>query len=124
MPCSTKGKQMGFDLRMLPFDYDQGSFGFSYAILSLERRRELWGPIGEIENQYGVDVPEHFSSYGEHGYGRTTTTPYGNKLKCVPVEKLVPLSTHEAVTDNLTNLAIWAYLSHLPNGTKVALYWH
>jgi hypothetical protein len=122
---------MGVDLRLLPFEADNaGGISFSHSILSLERRRELWDPIAKIEAAHGHDVPDGFCSFlsrgkdGDTCYGRTTTTPYGSRLKYVTAGDLKQLANHPAVTDNHINQAIWAYLACLPDSTKIALYWH
>ncbi len=120
---------MGVDISLLPFDADSGVY-FSHTILSLERRRDLWDPIAEIEKRFGRDVPERFTSYmgtgadGDPAYGNTQQTSYGEVLKYVLVQDLLLISKHEDITDNHKNRAIWAYLSCLPANTKVALYWH
>lgn len=123
---------MGVDLSLLPFDCDHGtSFSFSHTLLELERRRELWDPIYSMETESGEPAPENFTSYrgdpgadGEHGYGKTTKTPYGDRIRFVSAFLLCKLKDHEAVRDNWKNRAIWAYLAELPPETKVALYWH
>lgn len=122
---------MGVDLRLLPIDGDHGTVvNFSHNVLSLERRRELWEPIAEIEKAHGRDVPENFDSFigrradGETGYGRTIESPYGTPVRYVRAADLLPLAEHEAVTDNPKNHAAWAYLAALPADYKVALYWH
>ncbi len=117
---------MGVDLTLLPFDADRANLSFSHSVLGIERRRELWDLILEME----IDVvPNGFTSYlsrlenGETGYGETMETPYGEPLKYTKAERLVSLAHHEEVRNNFKNRAVWAYLMELPPETKIALYW-
>jgi hypothetical protein len=115
---------MGVDLRLLPFSSPDADF--SHDILKVERRRELWEPIAEIEKNRGRDVPDTFYSFSGAGekYGLTTKTPYGDNLRYVTAEDLLTLRRHKAVKDNHRNRAVWAWLAQMPHDTKVALYWH
>lgn len=118
---------MGVDLTMLPLDADHSDFQFSHSMLGVERRRELWPLIEKLE-QGGLS--SNFQSFygpglnGEPGYGTTAETPYGEPIKWASAGDLAKLSTHNTITDNAKNRAVWAYLSELPADTKVALYWH
>ncbi len=124
---------MGVDLTMLPLDCDREAdehgpaLQFSRSVLGVERRRELWPLIEKLEQD---EVSSSFSSFmgtgqdGEHGYGNTTETPYGNPLKWARAGDLAKLATNQAVTNDAKNRAVWAYLSALEPDTKVALYWH
>lgn len=118
---------MSVDLRMLPFDADEGHLSFSHTILDCWRRGELWDEITKLP---ALPTPDSFTSFsgytseGETGYAVTTTTPYGDHLTYTTVEKLLTLRDHEGVRDNYKNRAIWAYFAELPKQTKVALYWH
>lgn len=120
---------MGIDLRLLPFDAE-GEINFSHTVLSCSRRYELFDLIGEIENQVGSNVPDHFSTFVsrkdnlDSHYDDTQDTPYGEPLKYIPAKALKPFAAHDAVKDNWRNRAIWAYLNCLPDDTKVALFWH
>ena len=123
---------MGSDLTLLPFGstLDIAVRFFSHTILNLERRRELWPLIDEIEERFGRDVPHGFTSFlgrqdnGEHGYGDTMRTPYDDNLKYVEARHLKPLKDHSLVQDNYLNRAAWAYLEQLPDDLPIALYWH
>ncbi len=121
---------MGLDLRLLPFDCDQGDFAYSHTMLDCDRGRELFAAImGGAPGR--AAVPDGFTSFsGRHGgcqeagYGRTTTTPYGEPVEWVEVEDLLPFADHAEVKDSNRNRGIWAYLKELPKRTKIALYWH
>lgn len=120
---------MGIDLRLLPFTSER--YRASFDVLDLERRRELWPVIEEIEKATGRDVPSDFNSYLGHDeeheqttYGATLKTPYGDNLKSVLAKHLKPLRQHPAVQDNWKNKAVWAYIEELPDELPIALYWH
>lgn len=120
---------MGVDLRLLPIECEHENLWYSHSMLSLERRRELWPLFAELEKTSGVVDPS-FTSFcgrqdnGENGYGKTLETPYGQPLTYLTAEQILTLKDHEAVQDNTTNRAIWAYLAHLNPKMKIALYWH
>lgn len=57
---------------------------------------------------------------GEPCYGVTTEDSYGDPVCYVLAGDLCQIP----IKDNGTTKAIWAYLSHLPPMTKVAVYWH
>jgi hypothetical protein len=121
---------MGIDLKLLPFDADSEFISFSHTVLGLNRRSELWPIIELIEQEWGLVVPPHFSTFvGHHegceetGYGDTQTTAYGQPLRYVLAQHLNPLSNHRAVTDDDKNRAIWAYIRELRDDTKIALFW-
>lgn len=120
---------MGLDLTLLPVEADHGHWGFSHSVLSLDRDYKLFDRIQKIEDKRSVPLPEDFTSYlsvddgdGEPYYGQTTETPYGLPLKAVYAKDLLKAS--EARRSSLRNQAAWAYLEKLPDGAKVALYWH
>jgi hypothetical protein len=122
---------MGVDLRLFPYYGTGGHVDFSHDVLDVERRRELWTPIGEIEKEHGRDVPENFTTfcgrsdyYDDTCYGVTKDTPYGTPLKYVLAVHLKPLSNHPAVTDNYKNRAVWAFIRECPDDLKIALYWY
>lgn len=126
---------MGVDLTLLPFCNEQMSnddyiIYFSHTALDMQRRHELWEPIKEIEEKFGVVVPSGFLSLlsreGETGphYGKTMRTPYGNPLQYVLAKHLKIFEKQRGVQDNWQNRAIWAYLLQLPNNLRIALYWH
>jgi hypothetical protein len=115
---------MGVDLRLLPFDSDQGDWAYSHTIINCGQDYDLFDKIKVLAS---MPVPPKFSSFcgrlanGDTGYGNTQTTPYGEPLTFVLAEHLVNVEHDEK--DVLTRAA-WAYLKCLPPHTKVALYWH
>lgn len=119
---------MGLDLRLLPFEGSLGeSAAFSHSVLSCDRNYDVFDAVQEIETQRGRDVPRDFHTflsrddkYEESHYGNTQETPYGNRLKEVEVEDLLPI---RGITTG-RNRAVWDYLSALPPRTRIALYWH
>lgn len=116
---------MGVDLRLLPFDCDQGDFAFSHTILEVGRDYDLHDKIRKLKS---MPVPPKFTSFcgdlenGETGYGVTNETPYGEALEFVLAGHLcaIPLPPDAFYRAR----AVWAYLKELPPHTKVALYWH
>ena len=126
---------MGIDLRLLPFyNQDMGNedtSAFSHSIIDIERRRELWPKIEEIEKNFGHTVPKFFTSFcgrskdwDDTCYGVTITTPYGLPLRYVYAKYLKSLKKHPAVKDNYKNRAAWAFIDKCPDDLKIALYWH
>ena len=125
--------KMGADLTLLPFYSPRMNDDscFSHDVVDLERRKNLWTQIQEIEGEAGFNVPDDFFSFlgrddickGTH-YGKTTKTPSGSHLKYVFAKDLKKLATHEGVLDNYKNRAAWAYLEQVPDELKVALFWH
>lgn len=123
---------MGVDLTLLVVTGTR-EFGFSHTLLQLERRRELWDPIAEIEKAHGQPAPTNFASYvaripdgewkDESGYGKVEKTPYGDPVRMVPASALLALRDHRGVKDNPANRATWAYLAELPGATWIALWW-
>lgn len=120
---------MGVDLRLLPY-YDNDT-EFSHCILPLERRRDLWTYIEEVEKEYGVPVSERFTSFcgqtsnsKETGYGKTTVSSYGYAIRWVYAKYLKPFCELKEVEDNYVNRAAWAYLLACPDYLKIALFWH
>lgn len=122
---------MGVDLRLFPYYSTSDHIDFSRDILDVERRRELWDPIAEIEKEHGRDVSEGFKTfcgrsedYDDNCYGVTKDTPYGTPLKYVLAVHLKTLATHPAVRNNYKNRAVWAWINEAPDNLKIALYWH
>ena len=120
---------MGVDLTLLPLKFDQPNIGiqFSFSLIAVERRRELWPKIRDLRSE--LLSPDLCSFYatgadGEPTFGKTPEDKYGERLRYVTAADLVRLKTDESVTDNPENRAVWAYLSELPADTKVALFWH
>ena len=120
----TRAKQMGLDLRLLPFDCDRGEFAYSHTILNLDDR----GVYACIEELNQLPVPENFTSftgkqpnYDDRCYGPTTDTPYGERLTYTTAGELcsIPLERRSEYWR-----PTWAYLEALPPETKIALFWH
>lgn len=111
---------MGVDLTLLPLDYENNDSGTAFSRLHLERRRELWDDIEKLPKKPIGSV----TGYMGDEFGRQTEDCYGGGLKWVHAKELLPLKDHEAVQDNDTNRAIWAYLAALRPDTKIVLYWH
>lgn len=117
---------MGLDLYLLPIEHDTNEWGYSHTMLCCNRDRDLFQAIIAIEKTDSGDVPLDFSSYlgrgksGEHAYGKTQKTPYGDKLRAVRVGQLLTLFDKAREY----NIAAWAYLERLPHTMRVALYWH
>jgi hypothetical protein len=118
---------MGVDLRLLPFDADNGSdFAYSHTILEVGRDYDLHDKIKKLPS---LPVPSGFTSFSgkQEGfddtcYGLTIKTPYGEELKYVVARDLCAIELRKDAHNKLRG--VWAYLSHLPPLTKVALYWH
>jgi hypothetical protein len=119
---------MGLDLRLMPFE--EGAH-FSHMLIDTERRSELYDVILALEEKWGRNVPERFSTFCGHDekseetcYGNTQETPYGEPLRYVLADKLAELHEHPAVQDNELNRAAWAFLRELGKTWRVALFWH
>lgn len=116
---------MGVDLRLLPFDCDQGEFAYSHTLMEVGRNYDLHDKIRRLRS---MPVPKGFTSFcargkdGEPTYGVTLKTPYGEPLEYVLAGELstikLPVDTRHGPR------AVWAYLNELPPQTKIALYWH
>lgn len=115
---------MSLDLALLPFDYDGGSFSYSHTVLRTYGGYELHDKIKQC-NQ--LPVSDDFTSYlsregdGDRDthYGKTTTTPYGERLTFTTAQELI-----RATTEGDIGPATWAYINALKPQTKIALYWH
>lgn len=128
---------MGLDLAFLPFF---GNDTASYSVIECGRCSELFDIITALEKQKGIllwehahggvsrdDVPCencHKTKYSDSHYGDVNDNPYGEKTKYVPVKDLLLLKDLEEISDNPRNVAVWAYLQHLPTNTKIGLWWH
>ena len=117
---------MGIDLRLLPFDCDQGALVYSHTILDLGRNCELQREIRKLP---ALPVPDNFRSfvgrepeYNGICYGVTNKTPYGDPLQFVLAGNLCAVDLPKEAGH--IEQAIWAYLKCLPHQTKVALYWN
>ncbi len=128
---------MGIDLKLLPVEANlSGSSGFSHSILSLERRSELWDAIDENVTTWPKPTWT-LSSFlgrqdnGEHGYGDTDETPYGDRIEfCFAanlaevIEAFNEKEAHEYdIPPPVLNVATAAYLKCLPPQTEIGLYW-
>lgn len=116
---------MGVDLRLLPFDCDQGDFAFSHSILNFDGSYEFYDRINKLPQ---MPVPKDFTSfcgrsenYDDTCYGRTVETPYGEHVKFALAGDLAKVNLDG---DYYQQKATQAYLKALPPHTKVALYWH
>ncbi len=121
---------MGLDLSLLPFTLYREVDAWSFAIIPLERRPDLFEKINEIKRSKGKSVPPSFDSHfgveeGELGtsFGQTQEDAYGSQLKYIDVADLMALKDEEGVWDNWENRAAWMYLFQLPKNMKIALYW-
>ena len=124
---------MGVDLTLLPFEVNEEvekTVCFSHSVLGVDRDRELFKKITELEEKKGIAVPFNFYSYlssdgkyEEPHYGITTETPYGTPLNYLRVKDLLEFKAAIYSFDKRTK-AVWAYLKQLPPKTKIALYWH
>lgn len=118
---------MGLDLRLLPVDHDGGNWGFSHTILNCANAGAIHDIVRSLPE---TDPPDDFTTYlahmpnGDHGYGKTTETPYGEPLRCLRVHQLLTLRDDPIITASEQNRATWAYLAELPSTMKVALFWH
>lgn len=116
---------MGVDLRLLPFDADQGDFAYSHTMMEVGRDYDLHGKIRALKS---MPVPSDFTSFcargvdGEPTYGKTSETPYGEQLEYVLAGHLAAIKLPRDAWYGVR--AVWAYLKELPPQTKVALYWH
>lgn len=115
-------------MALLPFECDQGTWGFSHSILECGRSSNLFKEIRKLKEE---PVPASFKTfcsrddaYEDIHYGETQETPYGEKLGWVYAKDLWNLGDHAEVKDNVQNMAVWAYLAELGAKTKIALYWH
>lgn len=120
---------MGVDLRLLPLDHLDGSWGFSHTILSLPRKRQAWPafePIVEplpvnhnISSFVGATVPDG-QSEGEHMYGRIRERDaYDCKYTWSTAGQLKPV-----LRQWFAEHAATAYIEALNDDTRVVLDWH
>lgn len=112
---------MGVDLTLLPIDYEHNDGGSAFSRLMLERRRELWP---DIEKQLPVHPIAKITGYMGDNFEARAHDPYGTPLTWAYAKDFSSFKDHEAVQDNDTNRAIWAYLAALNPETKIVLYWH
>jgi hypothetical protein len=116
---------MGVDLTLMPLM--QRNFWASSDLICLERRRELWPAIEALN---ATPVPRPVNCFrarrrdGEATYGEVETNPYGVRLTWLTPADLLPLASHEGVTDNWRNRGIWALLAEMPPDWPVVLFWH
>ena len=117
---------MGLDLTLLPIEHDTNEWGFAHSMIRCNRDGELFNAVMECEKADSGPVPDDFHTYlargkdGDSKYGKTKTTPYGEKIRVVKVSELMPLK----YLAKDYNAAAWAYLEQLPPNMRVALYWH
>jgi hypothetical protein len=123
---------MGVDLSLIPFFPSEGNATYSYCVLELNRRSELWPLVRSIPSQpvpavfvtllspSAEDLDEFCGSWHE---GNTQTDLNGEPLKCVSVGDLLSLREHPAIAEDWSNRAAWAYLEQVSRQCLVALYW-
>ncbi len=112
---------MGVDVSLYPVSFGDDEKGyFSFSKLELERRRELWDDLAKVQNHPCTSLTAHLGD----SYGKRTEDCYGTSLRYALAADLVSLATHEAVQDNTTNRAVWAYLGVLNPDAKIVLWWH
>lgn len=114
---------MGVDLRLLPFDHDNGTFAYSHTILNFDGSYEFYDRINKLPQ---MPVPPDFTSFcgrskkhDDTCYGETVETPYGEPVKFALAGDLAKVKL-----DGRWQEATQAYLKRLPPEAKVALYWH
>lgn len=115
----------------LPFDCDSGDVSYSHTILPCVGAWRLHAVVRPLEEKYGRQVPEHFTSYfgptdedGIPHYGYTAVyATSGDPVLCLEAKYLKPLASAKPVTIEPKNVACWAYLCALPDDTRVAIYW-
>jgi hypothetical protein len=120
---------MSTRLTLLPFSPDAE---WSHTLLGpIEPSQRLVGALEAIQAHYGRDVPLTFNTYlcvddDDHPthYGNTQQDEYGYPLKHVAISELMHLLESEGVTESWLADASWAYMAALPDGWRVALYWH
>ena len=116
---------MGVDLTLMPLLSD--AWWGSHDIWSVNRRRELWDAIDELEVH---PVPGKFTGFmssdddGEYKYGEILADRYGEKLTYIDAGELAKLKDHEAVQDNWKNKGFWELISLMPPTYPIVLFWH
>jgi len=109
---------MGPDLTLIPMGSDSPEWGFGHELIDLERNRDLFYKIMELPTSA---VPKNFSTFrgkgedGEHCYGDTQKTPYGEPLTAVTMGELKMLGIPGPPG---------AYVEASRDEQRVALYWH
>lgn len=120
---------MGVDLKLLPIDYDDGSWGFSHSIIRVERDYELFDQIRDLPKQ--GHPPENFTSYlstipsgsmrGESCYGPTKQDCYGCNLYCVRAGDFANIRLRRGTSKQVR--AVLAYVRALDPDTRIVPYW-
>src|SRR4051794_22704137 len=107
---------MGVDVSLYPVSFGDDDKGFySFSILGLERRRELWDDLAKVSNYPCVSLTGHIGD----NYCEKKEDCYGTKLRYALATDLAALANHEAVQDNPLNRAVWAYLGALNPDAKI-----
>lgn len=119
---------MGLDLTLIPL-YEKNAH-FSSDVIKCERDSDLFEEIQHMEKSYGVLINDDgintFLGRDENDgniYGKTTETPYGEKIKYLKAHLLHDIF-QEQKFDYWRNKAIQAFLKELPNDLPILLYWH
>jgi hypothetical protein len=117
-------------LALIPFS---PSADHSHTLLGpIECTVDFDNAVTAIQDKHGRDVPltlnTYFSDEWEAGvrkhYGNTQVDDYDNPLKHVAVHELRPLEYMDATQDSWLATSALAYIYALPDGWRVALYWH
>jgi len=109
---------MGLDLTLIPMGSDSPEWGFGHELIELERNRDLFDKIMKLPTSA---VPKNFSTFrgrgedGEHCYGNTQETPYGEPLAAVTMGELKTMRIPGPPG---------AYVAASRDEQRVALYWH
>ncbi len=120
---------MGVDLKLLVTHGNRqanAGIAFAHTMIELERRSDLWEPIGDVESEKAYPLSSYVArdADGESCYGRIEKDCYGADIRWVEAGALAKLHDNANVTNNPTNRAAWAFLRELPPDTMIALYWH
>jgi len=119
---------MGLDLRILP-QYAIGA-DFSHDILECDGDTEMFDFIKNVEKRNGRKVPRNginsFSGTGEDGehcYGQTIQTAYGEDMISVQAGELSD-ALIDYQSESWRNRAVISFIKELPKELEVFLYWH
>lgn len=126
---------MGVDLRLLPIDCLHSNpngelWGFSHTVLTLPRRHDAWP---EFDALHPDEIPEtaDISSFvtaripdgtaaGETMYGKIgPTDAFGNRYTWLEALSIKPL-----LAEWFSGHPVTAYISALPDDTRIVLDWH
>jgi hypothetical protein len=109
---------MGLDLTLLPCAHVDEHWGMSHEMLSLDRNPEIFEIIRSLQSE---PVPPDFSTFmasdkeGEHCYGDTQQTRYGEPLLMTRMKHLKTVGIGGPAG---------AFIAASPDEQRVALFWH